>query len=762
MKNSINRPLAGESFGKRVGMFIGAPLCAIGALLAVILISLPAAALAEEGGELEGSVTLGAQTFNIDHKSAHFGKYTGVDDKGTFLVGELELGFSKALLYAEVEGKNLGLDNRDVKIQIGSLGGCELKLRFSQSPNLISSAAKTIYNGVGSNTLTLPVGFKPGLTTKDMAAQLAAAAKDIKLKVNRTAVSAEFGIPFGGFLVDVRYSSDKRKGETPVFGSLGISGGNNKAVDLPAPVDYTTNDMTIALHYKGDGWFAMVDFSANTFDNANQSVTWDNPFPTTVSAVNYPTKGKTSLPPSNTYQRFGLAGGVKDLPMNSALSLNFDSATSKQDQKLFDYSINPNSTVAIPMPRSSAGARIDVTDYSIKLNSKPVDNLGVKLEYSNYTTKNKTPSDLWIYIPLDSGVAQDGLNGSHALYNLPVDYAKTDMKADLAYTIAGSTTLRVGYLNEAVARAFREVAKTKEDKVSAGLDTKFGMGKLRVGYSSGKRKIDGNYDEAAVFDAYHTPQYIATITPPTLAFDDHPLMRKFDIAARDRTRTTASLMLWPSEMADVTLAYGATEDKYGESTFGLTSSKGQSMTADVTIRPAKDVSVFAFYSTDNIKSEQASRAYSGAALKEAQSQDATRNWTATHDDKTPTLGGGVVFTTLDEKLDIGAYYSASDATTAISFATGGGLTTPTTGPIKNMPDLKTKLTSIDVTAKYRVSAALTIGLGYAYETFETKSWALNGVDPASKAIFDVITMVPIEPDYKASKAMVFAVWSLGK
>ncbi|MDH5755152.1 MAG: MtrB/PioB family decaheme-associated outer membrane protein [Nitrospinota bacterium] len=748
-------PGAGRKNPERAGMIVGAPLWLFAALLVTLtLAAWPQAALAE--GELEGEITLGAQNVDIDHVSAHYGKFNGIDDKGTFLVGELELEFDRDLFYLELEGKDLGLDSRSIKLEFGSLGGYEVTLKFDQSPWLISSDAKTIYEGDGTADLTLPAGFTPGNYTGDMVDQLSSAARDIKLRVDRKTTSAEFEIPLGMFMVEVRYSSDKRDGTRPVIGALGTSGGNNRAVDLPGPVDYTTNDMSIALFWRSENAFAKLDFEASTFDNANEYLIWDNPFPTTVSGVNYPTRGKTSLPPSNTYQRFGLAGGLNDLPLNTSLSLNVDSATSKQNNDLADYSYNANSTVATPLPRSGAEAQIDVMNYAIKANSKPVDKLNVALEFRSYTTDNKTPMDTFIYIPLDSGVAQDGIDGGHALNNLPVDHSKTDMKADLAYTLAPATILKVGYLNQTVERSYREVAKTIEDKVNAGITHNFGVGNLRVNYASSSRKIDGHYEEAAVYDAYHTPEYVHGQNPVT-AFDDHPLMRKYDIAARDRITTGATVGVWPSATFCGTLSYTAIEDKYGESEMGLTSSKGSSVTADVTVRPDKHLALFAFYTLDSMTAEQASRYYRGGGSKITMFDDPNNDWWATHEDKTPTIGLGAMVVLMDDKLDIGAYYSVSDSSTAITLTGNSGV-----GDITAMPDLKTKLTSIDVTAKYRFSDALTFGLGYAMETYTADNWSLDDVEPASDAIREVITMVPQESDFTANKAMVFIVWSLGK
>ncbi|MDH5511534.1 MAG: MtrB/PioB family outer membrane beta-barrel protein, partial [Nitrospinota bacterium] len=437
-------------------------------------------------------------------------------------------------------------------------------------------------------------------------------------------------------------------------------------------------------------------------------------------------------------------------------SLQVDSASSKQDNDLFDYSINPNSTVSTPLPRNSAEAQIDIMNYAIKANSRPVDDLSVNLEFRTYATDNKTPRDMFIYIPLDSGLAQDGIDGGHALYNLPVDYTKTDMMVGLAYTLAPSTTLKVGYLNEAVERSYREVEKTIEDKVSAGVSHKFGIGKLKVNYSSSSRKIDGHYEEGAIYNTYHSAEYVAGQSPAT-AFDDHPLMRKYDIAARDRTQASATLAVWPSATFSGSLTYMATEDKYGESEMGLTNSKGSSITADVTARPVDHLALFAFYTADSMTAEQASRYYRGGGSKGPMSVDPQNDWTATHEDTTPTIGLGAMMTLMDDKLDIGAYYAVSDSSTAITFTTGGGINN-----VMEMPDLKTKLTSVDVTAKYRFTEALTFGLGFAMETYETVNWSLNDVDPASAAIREVITMVPIEPDFTAQKGMVFIVWALGK
>ena len=81
-------PGAGRKNPERAGMIVGAPLWLFAALLVTLtLAAWPQAALAE--GELEGEITLGAQNVDIDHVSAHYGKFNGIDDKGTFLVGEL-------------------------------------------------------------------------------------------------------------------------------------------------------------------------------------------------------------------------------------------------------------------------------------------------------------------------------------------------------------------------------------------------------------------------------------------------------------------------------------------------------------------------------------------------------------------------------------------------------------------------------------------------------------------------------------------------
>ncbi|MDH5639182.1 MAG: MtrB/PioB family outer membrane beta-barrel protein, partial [Nitrospinota bacterium] len=132
MKSLYFSPFTRSKSLERAGMIVGAPLWPLLALLVsfTLAVGWPQAALAE--GDLEGSITLGAQNFDIDHVAAHYGKYSGVDDKGTFLVGDLELEFDKDLFYLELEGKDLGLDNRMVSLEFGKLAGYELTLKFDQ------------------------------------------------------------------------------------------------------------------------------------------------------------------------------------------------------------------------------------------------------------------------------------------------------------------------------------------------------------------------------------------------------------------------------------------------------------------------------------------------------------------------------------------------------------------------------------------------------------------------------------------------------
>ena len=205
------------------------------------------------------------------------------------------------------------------------------------------------------------------------------------------------------------------------------------------------------------------------------------------------------------------------------------------------------------------------------------------------------------------------------------------------------------------------------------------------------------------------------------------------------------------------LYYSATKDDYEGSLMGLKYSKNNTYTVDVTFAPLDIVSTYVYYTREEIDSQQASRYFTSTA-KATQFTDTSRDWWADHSDNVDTVGVGTSIGFMENKLIIGADYSYSESTESIKFTAGScfyapfGCTGITASPV-DMPDLKTKLQTVNTSAKYKLTKNTTVGLGYQYENYKSDDWATDSVDPASTTLANVLTLSGSVPDYEAHQAM---------
>ena len=75
------------------------------------------------------------------------------------------------------------------------------------------------------------------------------------------------------------------------------------------------------------------------------------------------------------------------------------------------------------------------------------------------------------------------------------------------------------------------------------------------------------------------------------------------------------------------------------------------------------------------------------------------------------------------------------------------------GTVEDLPDLKTKLQTVNTSAKYKLTKNTTVGVGYQYENYKSDDWATDSVDPASTILANVLTLSGSVPDYEAHQAM---------
>jgi len=718
------------------------------------LFAFPLLSEAEDG--LEGSIEVGGALTDLDSKSFKYGEYTGVNDDSIYFAGNVDLSYNRNAFFLDLRTDNIGLDNRSLYLETGRYGRYKLFLEYDELPKLISNNSQTILNGAGTNSLTLPSGWVRGNQTTNLT-NLTSSKKDIELRTDRKAYGAGFSSSFSDFDFKISFKKEEKEGTKSIGGTIGNSGGTTRSVVLPEPVDYTTDELKAALAYSGEIFQLELGYYLSQFTNGNKSLTWENPYNmcpgctssfTVLSGLDDPQYALISLPPDNQHQRFSLSGGI-NLPFATRISAIAEYGIMEQNDTFLPYSNNPNSTITTPLPRGAADAEIDTAHFELNISSRPLSRLGLTAKYRYYETDNKTPQDLFLYVNNDTGgaAAQSAANSSEALYNLPYDSTQNLLKLDASYYLFNGTTLKLGYDYDIVERDYREVNRTIENTYRARLNSNlssFASAGINLAY--GERRIFGQYDEAALYDAYHTEAYINTVTPTNIRFDTHPDSRKFDIANRDRTRYGANITFFPHYTTTTGLYYSATKDDYEGSLIGLKYSKNNAYTVDVTYTPMDIVSTYAYYTREEIDSQQASRYFTSAA-KATQFTDTSRDWWADHSDNVDTVGVGTSIGFMENRLTVNADYSFSESTSNINFKTGTSLTA------QDMLELETKIQSVALSGKYKLNKHLTVGVGYQYENYKSDDWATDSVDPASTILANVLTLSGSVPDYEAHQAM---------
>lgn len=717
-------------------------------IMLVCLLSFYSPALA--AGGFDGSVTIGAEVTDLDEKSHKYGEYDGVKDDASRFIGDIDLSLESDGDYIDIQANDIGLDDRRFSIELGSYGSYKLHMEYSELTHLLGEGV-TPFIGAGGNVLALPSAFGQHTTTSQMVADPAWTTTNIDLETQRKKATIAYSRDLGsGFSFDLGYEREIKEGTKSIGGPLGTSGQFTSSSILPEPVDYRTNDIRAGLTYNGDKGMLSIAYLLSTFDNENESLRWENPFMAPGGSA-FPIDAQHSLPPDNLHQRLSLTA-ARDLTSTTRLSLAAEYGKMEQDEEFLPYSIS--SATPRALPRDSAEAEIDVTSVSLNLTSRPTRKVSFNARYRYYDTKNKMDRTLFYRVPNDTGTQSDVANG--AFYALPFDYSQNSLDVDAVYRITSATRIKAGLGYEITDRDYRSVEKTKENRYKLGLRSRLSsMLTAAVDYTRAEKRIDGNYDNEPLYNAFHsyttasdTYNYNASGN-----FDINEDLRQKDLAERDRDSYSVRLNLTPLDTTTVALSYRYRNDDYNDSELGWQEDRSQSYTVDMTTSPTRNATFYAYYTNDLGEKEQASRSFTTAGppgTKYNQAIDPTRNWWADHTDLTDTVGIGTSLAFLRGQFTIDADYIHAKSTTEIEFRAASALPTPV-----DMPDLETRRDTVNVTGKYKIRKDLSIGLGYGYEKYESDDWATDGLDPASGDVDNVLLLTGSAPDYEAHLVKLF-------
>lgn len=627
-----------------------------------------------EGAELETTAGAGYQSDD----SFKFGDYTGLDDEGAFFVGNLSADyFGPNALRLRAEGQDLGLDSRQIQLQGGWQGRFDLRFGYDELPRFFFETAQTVYENPGASNLTLPPGWVRAPSTGTMTA-LDASLRRADVEWDRETWNTGLSfIQSPRLRYDLDYRHMERDGKR-FWGSSFLS----VATVLHRPVDDETDTVEAGVTYAADTWNVRVGYFGSFYDNDANRLNWENAFTAPAPGAD---NGQAALEPDSDFQQITISGQYHVWD-RTRVSGRIAIGRMEQDERLLPYTVNPLLAGGV-LPRTRSDGEVDTLHADVRVSSRPLPSLRLRGEFVYDERDNDTPRDVWDYVITDSVAA------SQPRENLPYGYERYRVRLSGNYRFPMGTRAQLGYQYDNFERDFTSVDESEEHEVWGELRLNGPLGAdLRLKYAYATRDADD----------YET---VPAIQPP-----ENPLMRKYNLADRDRESLELSLTVQPAERLDLTVTGLFAEDDYDDGDLGLEEGEYRNVTFDAGLRLPRDVVLTGQLGYDKFETKQfGSQSFS------------TADWFADQQDESWIAGLSLDLPRLIDRLRARIGYTYVDTKSEID--------NNTSGLESAFPDLTTDRHRVEIDVTYELRKNIDIGLAYLYEDYDVDDWTLDGVAP---------------------------------
>jgi hypothetical protein len=231
---------------------------------------------------------------------------------------------------------------------------------------------------------------------------------------------------------------------------------------------------------------------------------------------------------------------------------------------------------------------------------------------------------------------------------------------------------------------------------------------------------------------------VATVDE-SLRFANHPQLRKYYLADRDRRDVGAGMQWLAGDALTMGISGSYRKDDYDESELGLTSARSRTLTADAAWAPRDGHHLDVWLTRDYYDSEQDGQSFRGTFLA-ADLFDPSRRWRTVMRDRIDTAGFGWRLDELRPGLDAGFDCLWSQGRTAVDTRTGPSLPS---GPI---PDTVSRIQRLDLYVRRSVSERASVRVGWLHERGRISDWAFR--DAGVATLDNVLGLGEIQPNYR--------------
>ena len=647
-----------------------------------------------------GEFDLGLEYVSDD--SYKFGEYSGLINQGLYFIGDMDLRQrGEDGKYWDITGTNLGLDSRSIGVEGGKQGSYKLTVSYDELPHYIISGLSSPYLGIGGSDLTLPSSWVRAPTTGTMT-DLANSQHEVNLETTRKRLGlGATVITAGNWQYGFKFSDETREGTQAVGGTFFFD-----SAQLVMPIDYDTKQIDVSASYARDKLQAQFAYYGSLFSDNNTALNWQNPY-TSASGAD---SGQLGLPPDNEFHQI-LASVGYDYSAKTRITADIAFGRMTQNANFLAATVN-TSLPGYPfaLPKNSLNGEVDTTNGSIKLVSALTPKLRMNLAYIYNNHDDKTPQAAYTWVTTDSYV------NTTTRTNLPYSFTENKVKLDADYRLGGHTKISGGIDNDVMDRTYQEVSKTTENTYWAKVKT------------SAAKKVEVSLKLAHAKRDINNYQALPWLSPP-----EDPLLRKYNMADRDRDQGTLRIESLGLDKFTLGFGYDYAKDNYTNSEIGLTESKDVTYSVDATAILSQKTNLYVYLNREEINSTQV-----------GSSTATTPDWTGENDDTVNTLGVGVKHDLIEKKLNVGADYNISKSIGKVVVNTG------TTEP--GFPDNIVNLQTLKLYATYLLKTNLSLKGTFIYEHFDSTDWSIDGVNPDT--IPNVLTMGATSPTYNVHVFMV--------
>ena len=581
-----------------------------GALIAMAM--MPAAYAAEEADTGPTAAELSQPTStveigigNVSESDAKFGEYNGLENKGAYGIGKIDLRGggaydSDSAMRMRITGSDLGLDTRNINVQFGQQGKFRIELGFDQLTHNISDSYMTPYNGAGTGTLTLPSNWETnrqtcangtagnsGNTNFNGTSNATAGTKGCgnyylsgasTPVANALALTAAELADFhqvdlyterknyrGGISYELNpqlqasasVSHETKKGVMAIGQAFG--GGTSAQVTVPNPIDYTTDQYNLALAFTGDKAFAKLAGYASIFKNDISSVSVENPWYTNTTNSIFPNAGSFSGAPSNDLYQVNFTGGYNFTPSTKLVTYAAYSRNTQNQALQSAVTVSPTALPAGIAGNPAFDGKVITKTVNLKLTSRPIDKLNVSAAYKYDDRNNKSTSEVYQFRWTDqqSGALLDAVNTPYGrtthVANLDANYAlKEGHAVGAGYEYSNISRKCSGEI-DAITSGCINVDNLKENTVRLEYrNNAFETLSGRVSYAYGQR--DASAYRRNANGAQGTGAVLSDIA------DDY--LTRFNSTDRNRNKVRAAVDWQPKDALDLSATLDYIKDNY--------------------------------------------------------------------------------------------------------------------------------------------------------------------------------------------------------